>query len=218
MTEQSGENSRLPAAAGNIPNSTSSAPPHPLDGSWHLNIEGKNYGPYSGHEIREFAREGRVTGSAQVVPVGGTTWKAAKDDPVLRGFFETTKVAAPPARASSDSRVSAAEGATIVQVTNNLGPQPGYGVAGVLLDGAAANKSAGVALILSLLICGLGQFYNGQIGKGILMFVLMIALWFVLLGWIIWIWSAVDAYKTAKAMNLRYHMLLAGAAPISPRG
>ncbi|RWM00601.1 MAG: hypothetical protein EOR68_11580 [Mesorhizobium sp.] len=72
--------------------------------------------------------------------------------------------------------------------------------------------------MLSLLICGLGQFYNGQIGKGILMFVLMIALWFVLLGWIIWIWSAVDAYKTAKAMNLRYHMLLAGAAPISPRG
>ncbi|TIP39002.1 MAG: DUF4339 domain-containing protein [Mesorhizobium sp.] len=218
MTEQSGENSRLPAAAGSVSNSTSSAPPHPLDGSWHLNIEGKNYGPYSGHEIREFAREGRITGSAQVVPVGGTTWKAAKDDPVLRGFFETTKVAAPPARTSSDSRVSAAEGATIVQVTNNLGPQPGYGVAGVLLDGAAANKSAGVALILSLLICGLGQFYNGQIGKGILMFVLMIALWFVLLGWIIWIWSAVDAYKTAKAMNLRYHMLLAGAAPISPRG
>lgn len=96
MTEQSGENSRLPAAAGSVSNSTSSAPPHPLDGSWHLNIEGKNYGPYSGHEIREFAREGRITGSAQVVPVGGTTWKAAKDDPVLRGFFETTKVAAPP--------------------------------------------------------------------------------------------------------------------------
>nr|WP_150111299.1 MULTISPECIES: NINE protein [Mesorhizobium] len=86
------------------------------------------------------------------------------------------------------------------------------------MDGTAANKSAGVALILSLLICGLGQFYNGQIGKGILMFVLTIALWFVFLGWIIMIWSAVDAYKTAKAMNLRYHMLLAGASPISTRG
>ncbi|ADV14641.1 hypothetical protein Mesau_05593 [Mesorhizobium australicum WSM2073] len=50
------------------------------------------------------------------------------------------------------------------------------------------------------------------------MFVLTIALWFVFLGWIIMIWSAVDAYKTAKAMNLRYHMLLAGASPISTRG
>ncbi len=41
------------------------------------------------------------------------------------------------------------------------------------------------------------------------MFVLMIALWFVLLGWVVWIWSAVDAYQTAKAMNLRYMRLLA---------
>ncbi|MDX8524767.1 GYF domain-containing protein [Mesorhizobium sp. MSK_1335] len=218
MTEQSGEKSTLPEASGNISNPASNAPPHPLDGSWHLNIEGKNYGPYTGHELLGFAKEGRITGNTQIVPVGGTTWSAAKDDPILRGFFEVAKVAAPPARGNSDSRVSASEGATIVQVTNNLGPQPGYGVAGVLLDGAAANKSAGLALVLSLLICGLGQFYNGQIGKGILMFVLMIALWFVLLGWIIWIWSAVDAYKTAKAMNLRYHMLLAGAAPISARG
>jgi hypothetical protein len=29
-------------------------------------------------------------------------------------------------------------------------------------------------------------------------------LWFILLGWIIQIWSMVDAYKTAKQMNLRY--------------
>lgn len=219
MTEQLGPKSTLPSAAGESSNSVSNVPPHPLDGSWHLNIEAQNYGPYTGHELRSFAKEGRITENTQVVPVGGTAWKAAKDDHVLGQLFEPARVAPlPPARTNSDSRVSAAEGATIVQVTNNIGPQPGYGVASVLLDGAAANKSAGVALILSLLICGLGQFYNGQIGKGILMFVLTIALWFVFLGWIIMIWSAVDAYKTAKAMNLRYHMLLAGASPISTRG
>lgn len=219
MTEQTGDKPALPVATGARSNTISDAPPHPLDGSWHLNIGGQNYGPYTGHELRDFAKEGRITLASQVIPVGGTVWKSAKDDPVLGRFFEPARTAPlPPSRTSLDNRVNAAEGATIVQVTNNIGPQPGHGVAAVLLDGAAANKSAGVALILSLLICGLGQFYNGQIGKGILMFALMIALWFVLLGWVIWIWSAVDAYKTAKAMNLRYHMLLAGASPVSPRG
>lgn len=218
MTDQLGPKSTLPSATGDSSISLSNVPPHPLDGSWHVNIEGKNYGPYTGYELRNFAKEERVTGDTQVVPVGGTSWRAAKDDTVLGHLFGATRAPIPPARTSSDSRVNAAEGATIVQVTNNIGHQPGYGIAGVLLDGAAADKSAGVALILSLLICGLGQLYNDQIGKGVLMFVLMIALWFVLLGWTIWIWSAVDAYKTAKAMNLRYHMLLAGASPVSPRG
>jgi len=38
-----------------------------------------------------------------------------------------------------------------------------------------------------------------------------ILLWLVLLGWIIWIWSMVDAYSTAKQMNLRYQQrILAG--------
>lgn len=46
--------------------------------------------------------------------------------------------------------------------------------------------------------------YNGQIGKGILMLVLCVALWFVLLGWIINIWSWIDAYQTAAKMNDRY--------------
>lgn len=212
MTELVEPKQTLPSAT----SAASAAPPHPLDSSWHVSIEGKNYGPYTGHELRGFVAEGRVTETTQVVPVGGAAWKAAKDDTVLWSLFDA-RTAAPPAKTVSDSRVNAAEGATIVQVTNNIGAQPNH-LAGVLLDGAAANKSAGVALILSLLVCGLGQLYNGQIGKGILMFVLMIGLWFVLLGWAIWIWSAVDAYKTAKAMNFRYHMLLMGAAPISPRG
>ena len=29
-------------------------------------------------------------------------------------------------------------------------------------------------------------------------------MWIVLLGWVIWIWSIIDAYSTAKQMSLRY--------------
>jgi len=65
-------------------------------------------------------------------------------------------------------------------------------------------KSPGVALLLSFLWCGAGQIYCGRVGRGILMFVGAVALWFILLGWIIQIWSMVDAYQTAKQMNLRY--------------
>ena len=46
--------------------------------------------------------------------------------------------------------------------------------------------------------------YCGRVGKGFLMLFACILLWFVFLGWIIQIWSMIDAYGTAKKMNLRY--------------
>jgi len=64
------------------------------------------------------------------------------------------------------------------------------------------------ATILSFFICGLGQIYNGQIGKGILFMVLYaisIALMYVLVGFIttpiLWIWGMVDANRSAKKVN-----------------
>lgn len=193
------------------------APPHPLDRQWYISHEGKNYGPYPGHDFRRFIAEGRVSENTQVVAEGGTAWMRMKDDPSLGRLFTRDGAPPPPSRATPEHRVSAAEGATVVQVTNHIGQQPNN-VAAILLDGPAANKSAGVALLLSLLCAGFGQFYNGQVGKGILMFVVMVALWFVFLGWIVWIWSAIDAYRTAKAMSMRYHMILAGGTPVGYRG
>ncbi|MCX5497117.1 GYF domain-containing protein [Kaistia dalseonensis] len=192
-------------------------PPHPLDRRWYISYEGKNYGPYPGHDFGRFLSEQRVSENTQVIAEDGTTWSTLKDDPILGRLLTKSASPLPPSQVIPDHRVSAAEGSTVVQVTNLIGQQPSN-VAAVLLDGPAANKSAGVALLLSLLCAGLGQFYNGQVGKGILMFIMMVALWFVFLGWIVWIWSAVDAYRTAKAMNLRYHMILTGGAPIGYRG
>lgn len=69
-------------------------------------------------------------------------------------------------------------------------------------------KSAGLAAVLSALVVGLGQLYNGQIGKGIAFFVLAIILGitiFIGIGLILvpifWIYNVYDAYDTAKKIN-----------------
>lgn len=61
----------------------------------------------------------------------------------------------------------------------------------------------GMALLLSLILCGTGQIYNGEVSKGITMMVLCFLLWFVLLGWVVHIWSIVDAVVVAERINRR---------------
>jgi len=64
-----------------------------------------------------------------------------------------------------------------------------------------SRKDPTIAALLSCLIVGLGQLYNGQAVKGILMFVACVFLWAVALGWIVNIWAIVDAYTSAKRIN-----------------
>jgi len=70
-------------------------------------------------------------------------------------------------------------------------------------------KNPGVAAVLSFFYCGLGQIYNGQIFKGVLMLVaysISILLMYVVIGFIttpiLWIWGMYDAYRKAERMNL----------------
>ena len=65
-------------------------------------------------------------------------------------------------------------------------------------------KNATLALVLSLLFPGVGQIYNGQVGKGIGMmagalFGGLITFGLAALGF--WIWSMIDAYQTANKLN-----------------
>jgi TM2 domain-containing membrane protein YozV len=133
-----------------------------------------------------------MDGATQVLAVGSENWTPAAQDRRLVSLFKPLKQQAPPP-------ISAAAGSTVVQITNQMAPA-------MLLDdtGAFGPKSAGVALLLSFLICGAGQMYCGRVGKGVLMLIGCIALWFILLGWTVWIWSMIDAYATAKDMNLRF--------------
>jgi TM2 domain-containing membrane protein YozV len=69
-------------------------------------------------------------------------------------------------------------------------------------------KSTGIAAVLSFLIPGLGQIYNGQIGKGILFIIVGVILFltiFIFIGIILyplfWIFNIYDAYNTAKQIN-----------------
>ena len=57
-------------------------------------------------------------------------------------------------------------------------------------QGSAGNV---IAALASFFIPGLGQLLQGRLVKAIIMFVLAAALWIVLLGWIIHLWSILDA-------------------------
>ena len=50
-----------------------------------------------------------------------------------------------------------------------------------------------IAAICSFFIPGLGQLVQGRVLKALLMFVLAAVLWWVLMGWIIHLWSIIDA-------------------------
>ncbi|MFC5741556.1 hypothetical protein [Dyella tabacisoli] len=57
-------------------------------------------------------------------------------------------------------------------------------------QGSAGNV---LAAICSFFIPGLGQLVQGRLLMAIIMFVLAAALWIVLMGWIIHLWSILDA-------------------------
>ena len=73
-----------------------------------------------------------------------------------------------------------------------------------------SQKSPGVAAILSFFWVGLGQIYNGELGKGL---ILMLFIWpacllscFIFIGFIlcpvVWIWGMFDAYSVANKANV----------------
>jgi len=69
-------------------------------------------------------------------------------------------------------------------------------------------KNPGVAAVLSFFFTGLGQIYNGQIGKGIAFIVVGVVnllLMLVIIGFItapiFWIFNIYDAYKSAEKFN-----------------
>ncbi len=68
-----------------------------------------------------------------------------------------------------------------------------------------------IAAVLSLIVAGLGQIYNGQITKGVLFIVAQIingALLYVAIGFVtmplVGLLAVIDAYLVAKRNNERY--------------
>lgn len=69
-------------------------------------------------------------------------------------------------------------------------------------------KNPGLAAVLSFLIIGLGQIYNGEIAKGLILLIVSYLCWALffliilpIIALIIWIYAIFDAYNTAKDIN-----------------
>lgn len=66
------------------------------------------------------------------------------------------------------------------------------------------SKSPGLAVVLSLLVSGLGQMYLGQVKKGLAILIggmFLSAITFMVLSPVIWIVAAVDAYHIASKLT-----------------
>jgi TM2 domain-containing membrane protein YozV len=57
-------------------------------------------------------------------------------------------------------------------------------------QGSAGNVLAALA---SFFIPGLGQLLQGRLGMAVIQFILAVVLWFILMGWVIHLWSILDA-------------------------
>ena len=69
-------------------------------------------------------------------------------------------------------------------------------------------KNPSIATMLSFFWSGLGQIYNGQIGKGVVFMVayaISVLLIYAVIGIfttpILWIWGMIDANKSANRIN-----------------
>jgi TM2 domain-containing membrane protein YozV len=67
-----------------------------------------------------------------------------------------------------------------------------------------APKNAGTAAVLSLIIPGVGQFYNGDFLRGLFWLIVTPGLWIGtggLLGWVCHVIASITAYRRANLKN-----------------
>lgn len=95
-------------------------PPHPLDKQWYVHVDGEQYGPYTGHEIKRMAEQDRIKPTDHLCPVGGSQWSVAKEESVLGGLFSS--IAKQRTEEERSAPINGNTG-TVVQVTNHI-PNP----------------------------------------------------------------------------------------------
>ena len=88
-----------------------------------------------------------------------------------------------------------------------------------------APKKPTTAAILSLFISGAGQLYNGEIKKGIIIFVVQLVLAVLIAPTagiafipflVVWIWSIYDAHQFAKRINEEAAQQMEAATKVCP--
>lgn len=92
------------------------------------------------------------------------------------------------------------------QPMNSYGQPYNYGQNALVPQGTMGPKSPAASALLSAMIPGAGQLYNGQVGKGLAFFfisLLMVATPPML--FVPWMWGIIDAYNTTRRQNLQQH-------------
>lgn len=99
---------------------------------------------------------------------------------------------------------------------DNFCPQCGTRATKILAQSPIV-KNPGLPAVMSTFIPGIGQIYNGQIIKGVIFVIMMIATMILLSSHIVtlqknivlivylilWIYNIFDVYKTAEKINLK---------------
>ena len=93
-----------------------------------IGADGKQYGPVSGEQIRQWIREGRANRASQVQPVDGSEWKSLESLGEFADAFATSS-SAPPAVAPPAMNVSA-------RASNKIAA----GICGILLGALGVHK------------------------------------------------------------------------------
>lgn len=85
-------------------------------------------------------------------------------------------------------------------------------------------KNPTLAAILSFIIAGVGQIYNGEVVKGVIIIAVQIVnavLMAIIIGFItwpiVWIWSIYDAHKVAKRINEEAAQQVVETTKVCPR-
>lgn len=156
---------------------------------WYIRIGGHQYGPVEATEVETLVRTTQAGITIEVWRTGMGSWMDVRMVPEFGGI----SLDAPSLQGQGDATIPAAR-----PVEARTPPPLPYRTS---KHQRAMGKNPWIALVLSLLIVGLGQFYNGDCKKGLTMLVAAIvsgAFSFGLLWFGIAIWSAIDAYRVAS--------------------
>ncbi len=81
-------------------------PPHPLDAHWRVRSGGTLYGPYTGHDIKAFLRDGRLVPESEVQLTEDGSWVALREDEVLGSLVPLPTASALALRTSAGALIS----------------------------------------------------------------------------------------------------------------
>ena len=113
---------------------------------WHLHIPPDTYGPYSVQQLRDYARDGRLTAETLVWTEGADAWARAGDQASLKAIFAAAVVAPapppPPAPQAAEPRQAAPSRAASGESGIVVGGRTGGAIASAFKDATAPRQAA----------------------------------------------------------------------------